>query len=117
MVKKPDEFLIHEKTIPLIPIAEYIYSLAFEEKPDYNRIRFYFTKNLLDQEMTPNNLYDWNQNAYQGNRIGSNSPISGKSSSIINSFHMRQIDLAIAREPIISDESIELSDDFALEFN
>jgi hypothetical protein len=59
--------LTHEKTIPLIPIAEYITTLDFEEKPDYNRIRFYFTKNLLDQEMTPNNLYDWNTFAYQAN--------------------------------------------------
>ena len=38
-------------------------------------------------------------------------------SSMIDSFNMRQIDVAIAREPIISDESIDLSDDFALEFN
>lgn len=36
---------------------------------------------------------------------------------MIDSFNMRQIDVAIAREPIISDESIDLSDDFALEFN
>lgn len=36
---------------------------------------------------------------------------------MMDSFNMRQIDVAIAREPIISDESIDLSDDFALEFN
>ena len=69
--------------------------------------------------MTPNNLYDWNQQSFEGNRSGSNSPISCKSknSQMISSFNMRCIDVAIAREPIISDESIDLSDDFALEFN
>lgn len=52
----------------MIPVAKYIFSLKFEEKPDYNRIRFYFTKNLLDREMVPNNLYDWNQNAFRGRK-------------------------------------------------
>ena len=64
---QPKDFLTLEGTKPMIPVAEYIFSLKFNEKPDYNRIRFYFTKNLLDREMTPNNLYDWNKYAYQGN--------------------------------------------------
>ena len=60
----PGDFLTAENTKALIPVAEYIFSLKFDEKPDYNRIRFHFTKNLLDKEMIPNNLYDWNRNAY-----------------------------------------------------
>ena len=65
---RPKDFLTTQNTKPMIPVAKYIFSLKFEEKPDYNRIRFYFTKNLLDREMVPNNLYDWNQNAFRGRK-------------------------------------------------
>ena len=92
--------------MPLIPIADYIYSLEFTSKPDYNRIKFYFTKNLLDQEMIPNNLYDWNQNAFRGNQSQNyHSPKSYNSnsqSSMIDSFNMMQINKVCARSPLLS---------------
>ena len=39
--------------------AENIYALKFDEKPDYGKLRFLLTKNLLDEDMVINNDYDW----------------------------------------------------------
>ena len=57
---KPHEFLVDPKTTCLIPLAEYIYSLDFAEEPDYAKIKFLLTKNLLDVTLVPTLEYDWN---------------------------------------------------------
>jgi len=38
----------------LIPFAEEIYSYKFSEKPNYNKLRFLLTKELMEQDMAPN---------------------------------------------------------------
>ena len=63
--KKPAEFLTGKRNQCLIQAADYIWSLGFEEKPDYNRVRFLFTKNLLDQNQAPSLMYDWNLDAHR----------------------------------------------------
>jgi hypothetical protein len=44
----------------LIPFADAIYALEFKEKPDYAKLRFLLTKELLNVGMTPNKQFDWN---------------------------------------------------------
>ena len=34
-------------------------SYGFEETPDYEKLRFYLEKVLLDQKITPSKKYDW----------------------------------------------------------
>ena len=56
--------------------------------------------------MIPNNLYDWNQNAFRGNQSQNDqSPKSYNSnsqSSMIDSFNMMQINKVCARSPLLS---------------
>ena len=49
-----------ERVAGLKEFAIYAYSLSYEDAPDYNQIRFLFTKNLLDKNIIPTNDYDWN---------------------------------------------------------
>lgn len=44
----------------LIPFAEAIYAIEFKEQPDYAKLRFLLTKELLNVGMTPNKQFDWN---------------------------------------------------------
>jgi hypothetical protein len=46
--------------------AEKIYSLEFDEQPNYNLLKFYLTKNLLEQDEYPNNDFDWIQKLNHG---------------------------------------------------
>lgn len=62
---EPHEFLTDARNKCLLPLAEYIYSLKFEEEPNYNKIKFMITKNLLDVNIVPNYSYDWNQYFFQ----------------------------------------------------
>jgi len=47
------------KTEYLIEFSENIYNLKFDEKPDYGLLRFYLAKNLMDQDLFPDNDFDW----------------------------------------------------------
>jgi hypothetical protein len=38
----------------LLELLEMVYSLKFEETPDYNAMRWILKKNLLDKNMAPN---------------------------------------------------------------
>ena len=62
--QQPHEFLTDPRNKCLIPLAEYIYSIGFEEEPNYNKIKFLITKNILDIDMVPNFKYDWNLELY-----------------------------------------------------
>ena len=37
-------------TIGLSDFAKYMYSLQFESEPNYDKIKFFFVKNLLDSQ-------------------------------------------------------------------
>ena len=43
----------------LYPIIKYAYSLSFEEKPNYEKIKFMLKKILLDRNYLPENKFDW----------------------------------------------------------
>ena len=45
----------------MVPFAKEIFSIGFKEKPNYSKLRFLLEKNLLDKNMVPNNIYDWNK--------------------------------------------------------
>ena len=45
----------------LTSLAEYAYSLSFEEEPNYSKIRFLMTKVLLEKDVVPSNDFDWNK--------------------------------------------------------
>lgn len=62
--QKPRDFLTDPRNKCLIPFAEYVYSLNFDEEPNYNKIRFMLTKNILDFNLVPNFKYDWNYKLY-----------------------------------------------------
>jgi hypothetical protein len=34
-------------------------SYTFDETPNYNKLKFLLTKSLIDQELMPNQDYDW----------------------------------------------------------
>jgi hypothetical protein len=43
----------------LIPFAKAIYKIEFEEKPNYNYLKFLLAKNLMEQNTTPNMRFEW----------------------------------------------------------
>jgi hypothetical protein len=43
-------------------ILTYAYSLEYDERPDYNRLKFMMKKIMLDREYIPNNRFDWSMN-------------------------------------------------------
>ena len=45
----------------MVEFAEYVFNLDFEEEPDYSKVSFLLTKNLLDLNQTPSNDFDWNK--------------------------------------------------------
>ena len=50
----------------LVDFSENIYNLKFEEKPDYSLLRFYLAKNLMDQDLFPDNDFDWIKKLKEG---------------------------------------------------
>ena len=44
-----------------LDFASLIYELKYDEKPDYNKLRFLLTKILLDDEIVPSKKFDWNE--------------------------------------------------------
>lgn len=43
----------------LLPFVEEVFSLKFEDSPDYNKLRFLLQKVLLDQNISPGTKFDW----------------------------------------------------------
>lgn len=52
---------ILEDAKELIEFAEYAYSLAYDEEPNYAKIRFLLSKVLLDKGLVPSDDFDWNK--------------------------------------------------------
>ena len=45
----------------MLPFINQIFELEFEERPDYEKLRFHLVKTLLDINDTPTLEYDWNE--------------------------------------------------------
>ena len=43
----------------MIPFANTVYSLKFDDLPDYSHLCFMLTKCLLEKNMVPNKEFDW----------------------------------------------------------
>lgn len=43
----------------MILFAEEVYKIGFEDKPNYNYLRFLLQKNLMDQNTSPNMKFEW----------------------------------------------------------
>ena len=50
---------LNKKTMMLLPLVKYAYALNFDEKPDYERIKFMFRKILIKRDFLPDRIFDW----------------------------------------------------------
>ena len=41
------------------PLLQFAYNIGFEERPDYNKIKFMLQKLQLDRDYLPDKKYDW----------------------------------------------------------
>ena len=55
----PPEDFLGKRAKYLIPLLQYAYDLEFEEKPDYERLKFMFQKVLMDKDFMPDRVFDW----------------------------------------------------------
>lgn len=46
----------------LYPLLKYSYGLGYDEKPDYEKMRFMIKKILLENGYLPDNKFDWSLN-------------------------------------------------------
>lgn len=76
----------------LLPFIEEVFNLGFEDTPDYDKLRFYLVKGVLDLNETPNKEFDWNIAFAQGTNELEERPEN------ISSESLRGADLRIAEE-------------------
>ena len=50
----------NEETGVLLPFMKEIFALDFSEKPDYKKLKFLLVQGILDQDLVPDEQYDWN---------------------------------------------------------
>ena len=48
-----------EEGMKLLPFFRIVFNLKFEEKPDYDKLKFMLIKTLLDSNQTPDKKFDW----------------------------------------------------------
>ena len=72
------------KTIIFVEILTYAYNLEYEERPDYNRLRFMFKKILLDKNFVPWNKFDWSANLRKIEKYDQNNSLRSISSCNLN---------------------------------
>lgn len=56
----PEKICESEEGQRLLPFVKEVFSLQFEDAPDYEKLRFYLVKILLDINEAPSTEYDWN---------------------------------------------------------
>ena len=50
---------LSQRTKFLLPLLEYAYKLGFDERPDYQRMKFMFRKILMEKDYKPEVGYEW----------------------------------------------------------
>ena len=55
----PSLLCVSSETQALRPFCEKVFSLEYDQEPDYNELRFLLTKGLLNAGMVPTLEYDW----------------------------------------------------------
>ena len=77
---------LNKKTMMLLPLVKYAYALNFDEKPDYERIKFMFRKILIKRDFLPDRIFDWSlRSGMQFSRLNHNENHSSISSCSIGS--------------------------------
>ena len=61
----PEAICESEEGQRLLPFVKEIFALQFEERPNYDKLRFMLIKALLDINETPTKEYDWNPVEFQ----------------------------------------------------
>ena len=70
----------------LLPVMRYAYDLEFDERPDYERIKFMLRKILIKRDFVPDRVFDWSlRSGMQFARINHNENHSSISSCDIKS--------------------------------
>ena len=56
----PEQICESEEAQRLLPFVKEIFSLEYEDKPNYDQLRLYLFNNLFDLNEIPTTEYDWN---------------------------------------------------------
>jgi hypothetical protein len=56
----PEELCSSEYSRLILPYLSEVYTLKFDEEPDYNKLGFLLVKELMSINLTPSNEFDWN---------------------------------------------------------
>ena len=93
----PAKDFLSKKAKHLIPMLSYAYDLQFEERPDYERLKFMFRKVLMDKDYLPDKIFDWSLRQGQTfNKINRD-----ENHSSISSCDMRSYDDVVDLNAII----------------
>ena len=72
--------LCKKRALPLLPLLDYVYSLDFEQEPNYGKMRHILVSILIEQNKVPTKMFEWSQwrnnrrshNEMQINRVKNN---------------------------------------------
>ena len=53
----------------MLPLLEIAYGIGFDERPDYNQIRFLLQKIQLDQNYLPELQFDWEMSSNESFKV------------------------------------------------
>ena len=54
----PEDFCVQNAKL-FVPALEFVYTIGFEERPDYSKICFLLKKALLDIDIIPTQFFYW----------------------------------------------------------
>ena len=57
----PEEICPSAESRELVPFVKEIYSLGFNEEPNYNKLNFLLAKVLMNSNLAPDDQYEWNK--------------------------------------------------------
>ena len=58
-INTPAKGFLTKKSKFLLPLLEYAHDLEFDEKPDYERLKFLFKKILIEKDYPPTVGFEW----------------------------------------------------------
>jgi hypothetical protein len=86
---------VTNQTQDLLPFLRYSYKLEYEQRPDYNKLRFMLKKVLMNKDVVPKNHFDWSVN--QGNEDQGRKP--KKSRKQRSNFSISSCDIGEHEQP------------------
>lgn len=51
--------------LSLLEFANEIYNYEFKEKPNYKKLKFLLTKQILNLDKIPDKVFDWNKHIFR----------------------------------------------------